>query len=95
MSEIRQPTEDEFIDFMSWLIDRDLDAGDIDMTSVEITDEPLDFFSEDKLGPISGEGPFPDEETGGEDIATRWWDGLLYVADLGDIRMFYRVALPS
>jgi hypothetical protein len=94
MSDIRQPTEDEFIDFMSWLIDRDFDAGDIDMTKVEITDEPLEFFSEEKLGPMSGEGPFPDEETGGA-TASRWWDGLLYVADLGDIRMFYRVSLPT
>ena len=89
MSAIREPTEDEMIDFMSWLIDHKSESEQIDMEKIAVMDEPLEFFSEDSLGPVDGaefESDFAD--TGGQPNC-RWWDGRLYVVDLGDVRMVY------
>ena len=89
MTETREPTEDELIDFMSWLIDHKLPSEHIDMEKVTVMAEPMEFFSEDSLGPADGatiEGDFAD--TDGEPNC-RWWDGRLYVVDLGDVRMVY------
>lgn len=90
MSETREPTEDELIDFMDWLIDRKPSDEAIDMGRIEVTDEELEGFSEEKYGPPSGMDIMEDTADPENAPICRWWDGKLYVADMGDIRLVYR-----
>ena len=80
-------TEDELIDFMDWLIDHKLPSEHLDMSKVEVTEEPLERFSEEVLGPMTGEGTLNGED--GE-ANCRWWSGALYVVDFGDVRLMFR-----
>jgi hypothetical protein len=88
MSEAREPTEDELIDYMDWLIDHVSES--IDMGRIEVTDEELESFSEEKFGPPSGMAIMEDTTDPENAPICRWWDGKLYVADMGDIRLVYR-----
>ena len=88
----REPTEDELIDFMDWLIDHKLPNEQIDMSRVEVTLDPFDKFSENILGPATGEDSLPDYENPDDPRPVRWWDGAIYVVDLGDVRLLYRPA---
>ena len=89
MTEIREPTEDELIDFMSWLIDHKLPSEQLDMSKVAVMQEPMSFFSEQGLGPADGSDTVADFATGEDGPNCQWWDGRLYVVDLGDIRLVY------
>ena len=55
MSDEREPTEDELIDFMDWLIDHKLPDEQIDMARIEVTSDPMKKLSEDNFGPATGE----------------------------------------
>ena len=90
MAETREPTEDELIDFMDWLIDHKEPDETLDMSRVEVTDEPFDKFSEELLGPMSGEGALAGADGQDGEPNCRWWSGALYVVDLGDVRLLYR-----
>ncbi len=50
----REPTEDELIDFMDWLIDHKPEDDQIDMSRIEVTLDPMEKFSDDTLGPATG-----------------------------------------
>ena len=95
MTECREPTEDELIDFMDWLIDRKLPSEQIDMSKVAVMDEPLEYFSEERLGPPTGTGTLPGSAAadgavdGAAELPCMWWRGRLYVVDLGDVRLVY------
>jgi hypothetical protein len=86
----REPTEDELIDFMDWLIDNKLPDEQIDMSRIEVTSDPMEKFSEDSLGPATGEDTLPDYENPDVTRPIRWWAGAVYVVDLGDVRLLYR-----
>ncbi len=90
MTDEREPTEDELIDFMDWLIDHKLPDEQIDMSRIEVTSDPMEKFSEDSFGPSTGEDLLPDDENPDEPRAVRWWAGAVYVVDLGDVRLMYR-----
>ncbi len=92
MTDEREPTEDELIDFMDWLIDHKLPDEQIDMARIEVTSEAMEKFSENALGPATGEESLPDYEYPDVPRAVRWWAGALYVVDLGDVRLLYRSA---
>ncbi len=92
MPDDREPTEDELIDFMDWLIDHKLPDEQIDMARIEVTPDPMDKFSEDLLGPATGEASLPDDANPNAPRAVRLWAGALYVVDLGDVRLLYRPA---
>ena len=91
MTEAREPTEDEIIDFMDWLIDHKLPDEQIDMSKVVVMSEPMEHFSEEKFGPPSGTGTVSSSETEGGTMDCCWWDGQLYVVDLGDVRLVYNL----
>ncbi len=86
----REPTEDEIIDFMDWLIDHKPPDDQIDMARIEVTLDPMDKFSEDLLGPATGEDVLADDANPDARRPLRWWAGALYVVDLGDVRLLYR-----
>ncbi len=92
MTDEREPTEDELIDFMDWLIDHKLPDEQIDMARIEVTSDPMEKFSEDSFGPATGEDLLPDDENPDAPRAVRWWAGAVYVVDLGDVRLMYRPA---
>ena len=87
--DVREPTEDELIDFMDWLIDHKGPDDEIDMSNLLVTGEPLASFSEDRLGPPTGEEPLTEATDGAAAPICRWWDGRIYVVDLGDVRLVY------
>lgn len=89
MTESREPTEDELIDFMDWLIDHKLPDEQIEMSKVAVMTEPMEHFTVEKLGPPSGTGTVTSSEGGSMDCS--WWDGRLYVVDLGDVRLVYNL----
>ena len=89
MAEIREPTEDELIDFMDWLIDHKDPSEQIDMSNVLVTEEPMASFSEERLGPASGEGSLVEPTDEDAEPTCRWWDRKIYIVDLGDIRLVY------
>ncbi len=90
MSDEREPTEDELIDYMDWLIDHKSADEQIDMAGVEVTSDPMEKFSEDNFGPSTGEDLLPDDENPDAPRVVRWWAGVVYVVDLGDVRLMYR-----
>jgi hypothetical protein len=55
-----------------------------------VTLDPFEKFSEENLGPMTGEDSLPDLDNPDEPRPIRWWDGALYVVDLGDVRLLYR-----
>ncbi len=92
MTEAREPTEDELIDFMDWLIDVKLESDQIDMSRVAVINEPMEYFSDERLGPPTGSGTLPDGGNGEPAPECRWWEGQLYVVDFGDVRLVYTSA---
>ncbi len=88
----REPTEDELIDFMDWLIDHKLADEQIDMARIEVTLDAMEKFTADTLGPATGEELLADADNPDVPRLVRWWEGAIYVVDLGDVRLLYRPA---
>ena len=62
------------------------------MARIEVTSDLMEKFSEDNFGPATGEDLLPDHENLDAQRVVRWWAGVIYVVNLGDVRLLYRPA---